>query len=207
MIKYCEKCQYDYLEGQVAEYDVGNIVFLDGENLDYVYFINEGYLKMVKYLENGDERIIGVLGPGDYLALLAVLQNKEEYIATAIPITAVILKKIPKNKVLESYNKSVVFKEKCMKCAVTRSNTFQNYLVQSANTDVKQKILDTLLTLFEKFGYKENKLYYLDLPFSKTVLANLIGIRRETLSRYLSRLQAEEILKVIKNKYILYYVI
>ncbi len=206
MNKICAKCQYDNLKGKITTHHNSDVIFHEGDLLEYVFFINNGYVKMARYLENGDERIIGVLGPGDYIALLAVLQEKDTYLATAIAITETIIKRIPKNSVIDSYNRSSDFKDKCLRCAVTRSNTFKNFLVNSGNTDAKQKILDALLMLYEKYGYLEGKLHYLDLPFSKTVLANVIGIRRETLSRHLSRLQDEGIIKVHKNSYLLYYV-
>ncbi len=206
MERICAKCQYDNLEGKILTHHNSDVIFHEGDKLEYIYFINSGYVKMARYLENGDERIIGILGPGDYIALLAVLQDKDYYLATAIAITETVIKRIPQKSVIDSYNRSNDFKDKCLKCAVTRSNTFKNYLVNSSNTDVNQKILDALLMLYEKYGYFEGKLHYLDLPFSKTVFANLIGIRRETLSRHLSRLQDEGIIKVHKNSYLLYYV-
>jgi CRP/FNR family transcriptional regulator len=93
-----------------------------------------------------------------------------------------------------------------LNCAVTRSNLFQNNLVQSTALNTKERIINTLLSLSEKFGYQENKLTVINLPFSKTVLANLIGIARETLSRNLTILQKQKVLEVEKNKYILLYV-
>ena len=207
MEKLCKNCQYDYLHGKIIESKANEIVFHTGHSLTHVYHINSGYIKMVRYLENGDERIIGILGPGDYLALLAVLQKKDKYLATAITLTKSILKKIPENEISIAYNRSDAFRDRCLNCAVTRSNLFQDYLVQSANIDVKERVVNTLKILFEKFGYIDKDKQILDLPFSKTVLANIIGIRRETLSRTLTKLQEEDIVNYKKNQYILNYVI
>jgi len=207
MEKLCKNCKYDYLNGENVSYTTNEIVFSLGQKLDSIYHINDGYVKMVRYLENGDERIIGILGPGDYLALLGVLQNKENYLATAIAITKIEVKKISRNEVINAYQKCDSFKERCLNCAVTRSNLFKDYLIQSANIDVKERVINTLKILFEKFGYIDDSQQILDLPFSKTVLANIIGIRRETLSRVLSKLQKEDIIWYKNNKYILKYVI
>ncbi|MBN2836149.1 MAG: Crp/Fnr family transcriptional regulator [Candidatus Delongbacteria bacterium] len=207
MKKICQYCQYDYLVGDIISTAENSVIFNTDGDLDYVYQINDGYVKMVRYLENGDEKIIGIMGPGDYLALLAVLQKKDFYLATAVTLTKTILKKISFREVLNAYEKNQNFRDRCLTCAVTRSNNFQNYLVQSANIDVKERIVNTLKILYEKFGYKDGDIQILDLPFSKTVLANIIGIRRETLSRNLKKLQENEIIKFEKNVYILNYVI
>ncbi len=205
MKKFCVNCQYDYLQGEIISTKDNSIIFMSDNLINYIYQINDGYVKMVRNLENGDEKIIGILGPGDYLALLAVLQRKQNYLATAITLTKTILKKIPKNQVLSIYESNNEFRNRCLECAVTRSNNFQNFLVQSANLDVKEKILNTLKTLYEKFGYIDNNSQILDLPFSKTVLANIIGIRRETLSRTLKVMLDQQIIVNEKNKYILNY--
>ncbi len=203
MEKICKNCQYNYLSGEILTLMEKQFVFFMNERLEYVYFINEGYIKMVRYLENGDEKIIGIMGPGDYIALLACLQNKDQYLATAESLTRVIIKRIPVKKILESYQSNEFFRESCLNCAVTRSNQFQNYLVQSASLQSKDKIINTFNSLFEKFGYVYDNQHILELPFSKTVLANLVGIKRETLSRNLAQLQAENIIKFEKNTYIL----
>ncbi len=206
MLKICQHCQYDALKGTIVSFSTKDIIFMEGEELSHIYMIIDGYLKMVKYMENGDERIIGVLGPHDYVALLAVLQGKHQYPATAVVINDVRLKKIPKQQVWDTYQRNERFKTTCLHCAVTRSNLFQRHLIQSVNMDTKERILNMLLGLYDKFGRLENHQHLLTLPFSKTVLANLIGIRRETLSRYLSKLQEEEIISIDKNTYVLYYV-
>lgn len=207
MIKHCQNCQYNNLEGVIVELSEKKMLFFENEKLDYMFSLIEGYVKIIKILENGDERILGIMGPGDFIALLALLQGKGKYIATAETLTPVVLKKIEKSEVLKKYEKSSLFRDKCLDCAVTRSNLFQNYLVQSTSLNTKERIINTLMSLSEKFGHQDNGLIIINLPFSKTVLANLIGIARETLSRNLSLLQKQKILEVKKNKYILLYVI
>jgi CRP/FNR family transcriptional regulator len=207
MIKHCLKCQYDNLEFESFEVSEQDILFFESEELTHVYQIQEGYVKMVKYLENGDERIIGIMVPGDFIALLAVLQNKKTYLATAVPLSKIIVKKIRKEEVFRKYQSSDLFRDRCLTCAVTRSNTFHNHLVNSANSDIKEKVVNSLKLLYEKFGRVEDEKQVLDLPFSKTVLANFIGIRRETLSRTITKLIDEQIIYNEKNSYILNYVI
>lgn len=207
MIKHCLNCQYDNLDFESFKVSEQEILFFETEELTHVYQIQEGYIKMVKYLENGDERIIGIMVPGDFIALLAVLQNKKTYLATAVPLSKIIVKKIKKEEVLKKYQSSDLFRDRCLTCAVTRSNTFHNHLVNSANLDIKEKVVNSLKLLYEKFGRFEGGKQILDLPFSKIVLANFIGIRRETLSRTIAKLSEEQIIHNEKNLYILNYVI
>ncbi|QWC00520.1 Crp/Fnr family transcriptional regulator [Mycoplasmatota bacterium] len=207
MEKKCRNCIYGTIKSQLTKFDDKAIIFLEGEPLKNIYSIQDGYVKMSKFLDNGDEFIIGVLGPGDYIALLALLQDKEHYIASASCLSKVTLRVMEKQDVLSAYQSNVAFKDNCLKCAVTRSNLFHTQLQLSAQADVKEKIILILKNLSYKFGYIKDKRNIIELPFSKTVLANIINIRRETLSRHLSALQKANILKVEKNTYILNYVI
>ncbi len=207
MKKNCANCIYGSLSSERILLSDKAILFLEGEPMKQIYSIDHGFIKMSKFLENGDEYIIGVLGPGDYIALLALLQGKETYIASATCLSDVELRVLEKEEVLKAYQSNPLFKDMCLNCAITRTNLFHNQMLVSANTDIKEKIIMILKNLSIKFGYVDHKRMIIDLPFSKSVLANIINVRRETLSRYLSILQKENIILVDKNKYIINYVI
>ncbi|MBN2540228.1 MAG: Crp/Fnr family transcriptional regulator [Bacilli bacterium] len=204
MKQYCVNCIYQTLPGAIIQEQPNRILFMESEPLDRVYRIESGYVKMHRYLDSGDERILSVLGPGDYIALLAVLQGQDDYIAQATTLTDTSLKVIDKADILDAYQTNQTFQKTCLQCAVTRTHFFQFQISQSANSDTQDKILSVLLDLKKKFGeiYEGNDV--LILPFSKSVLANLIGIRRETLSRHLSILQKQKKLLVRDNIYIIF---
>ena len=48
----------------------------------------------------------------------------------------------------------------------------------------------------------KSEMIALKLPFSKTVLASIIGVRRETLSRKLSEMKKRNIIEIENNTYI-----
>jgi len=205
--QFCVHCQYDQITGQSLMFRAGEVLFWEGDQLDKIYQIKSGYVKMNKLSDNGDERIIGLLHEGDYLALLALLQGKKEYIANATALSNIEVKVMNKDDVLEAYRRNDLFKDHCLSCAVMRSNLFQSQIVNSATSNTDEKILNVLKTLSESYGRKSNNEIRIELPFSKTVLANFIGIQRETLSRHLSSMQKERILRIEKNNYYLQYVI
>lgn len=202
MKQFCKNCIYKTLPSYQKEFASNDIVFLEGEDLNLVYRIESGYIKMHRYLENGDERILSIMGPGEYIALLAVLQNKHTYIASAMTLTETTLFAIDKNDVKKAYLSNDIFKESCLNCAITRTTFFQHQITQSANQNTETKIMEMLRNLNQKFGKIQGDKCYLTLPFSKTVLANLIGIRRETLSRHFTTMQKKSIIQIHKNQYI-----
>jgi CRP/FNR family transcriptional regulator len=194
-------CIYESLPHDIVTFPSQAIIFLEGQPLEYVYRIKDGLIKMNRIHPSGDEKIFDILGPGDYIALLAVLQNKKEYIASAETLTNVSLVRLSYNNVIRAYESNETFKATCMHCAVTRSTMFQNKLFQTNNIDTEEKILATLQLLANKFGVIKGNIVEMELPFTQTVLANIIGIRRENLSRKLSKMQENNIIHVNKNSY------
>lgn len=202
MKNFCVNCIYQSLPGKEVKFSQNESVFLEGDVLDYVYLIEDGLVKINKIFQSGQEKILDILGPNDYIALIAVLRDETNYVATATTLSNVKAKRFSKKSILEAYNSNAKFKDACLQCAVTRTNVFQSHLTQSSNFDNEDKILSVLEFFTKKFGYIQNGKHVLDLPFSKTILASIIGIRRETLSRRLRKMENENILQVQKNKYI-----
>ena len=203
MIKNCKHCIYDSLFSKIVHYKAKQMLFFEGATLDYVYRIKKGYIKINRMHASGEEKIFDILGPNDYVALIAVLQNKLTYIASAEALTDVVVDRIIKADVLKAYQSNSHFKTLCLNCAITRSTLFQDKLFQTSNMHTEDKILSTLIMLGRKFGRREKNRLEIRLPFNQTVLANIIGIRRETLSRKLSEMKKQHVIRVNENVYIL----
>lgn len=201
MKKHCVNCMYHSLPYTDSTYQENETIFLDGHPLKYAYIIRKGLVKISKIFASGEERIFDILGPKDFIALVAVLKGNKEYIATATALTEITVGVIHETDVLEAYQTNNAFKDICMSCAMTRTNLFQSQLSNASQNVMEDKILSVLEYLTKKFGAYQNNQYTLELPFSKTVLANIIGIRRETLSRKLSSMQKANVLQIEKNKY------
>lgn len=201
MKKYCKNCIYESLPHKVKTFSPKELLFLEGDSLDFVYRIIDGLVKITRIHPSGDEKIFDILGPGDYIALIAVLQNNTSYVASAESLTEVKSVKINTLDIKKAYQSNTIFQSTCLNCAVTRSTMFQNKLFQTSNIDTEEKILGTLQILAQKFGTIENDTVILKLPITKTVLASVIGIRRETLSRKLTEMQNNNIIEIENNIY------
>lgn len=201
MNKVCNICLYDNLSYQTIHINKHKYLFLEGDKIDKVFLIKKGLIKISKLYENGDEKILDILGPNDFVALLSILKNHEHYIASASTLTDVTLQELSIKDVHQAYQTSPNFKDTCLNCAASRVGVFQHQLIESANQNTEEKILNTLKFLYRKFGEQKNGTYLLNLPITKTDLASIIGIRRETLSRKLSNLEKNKVLTIHKNTY------
>lgn len=201
MKKYCTNCMYHSLKGITKTYKEGDKLFLEGDTLSFVYLISKGFVKVSKSFQNGEERIFDILSTNDFVGLVAALREDKNYIASAYALNDVEVKKIAVSDILLSFHSNDSFKDLCFKCTVTRTNLFQSHLFNTTSAHLEDKILLMLEYLTKKFGTYSKGVYVLDLPITKTTLASIIGVRRETLSRKLSKMQQEGILVIDKNKY------
>lgn len=197
----CTNCIYKSDIKDTIEYNKNTVVFYEDDKIDNIYFIKDGVIKLTKLYPNGEEKIMDILTKGDFIALLTIMQNKNNYLVTATAITQVTLEIIDKEKAIKNYNQNILFKEKCIECASNRIGNLHDMVYGVNNLDKEDQVLETLKNLYSKFGFEQNKKHYIYLPISKTDLASLIGIRRETLSRKLTKLQKENKIKVKKNIY------
>lgn len=196
MKSYCNVCIYETLPFIKKELSRGEILFHEGDPISGIYRIETGFIKVLKYYDSGDEKIFDILGADDFLALLLVLQGKTEYIATAIALTDVTVRKISAIDTKTAYQNNPLFQSTCLNCAAGRANMFHNQLYQISATDVDDKILGVLLHLYHKFGTFDHEIHQLYLPINQTDLASIIGIRRETLSRRLKVMQENGIISL-----------
>lgn len=201
MKRFCKTCIYTTLPSETVMYNPKDIIFIEGYDLTHIYIVEEGLVKVSKLNKNGDERIIDILGKGDFIALVGALRKDVFYMASACALSNVTLRKMSIEEVMETYSSNPLFKDMCLDCMVSKSNVLQTQLYNSINDDIEEKILAVLKYLSVKFGKRAINTYSIDLPFSKTVLSSIIGIRRETLSRKLTVMQKNGVISVRNNTY------
>ena len=78
---------------------------------------------------------------------------------------------------------------------------FQGHTFNSSTQDPSKIILSVLKHLSTKFGYYKSGDTFINLPINKTELANMCGLRRETLSRKITQLKMDGVIEVNKNFY------
>ena len=67
----------------------------------------------------------------------------------------------------------------------------------------RSRIAQMLIEMTEEFGIEKNNSIELIIPLTREDMANYIGVTRETISRKLSNLQDEGIIKLVGNKKII----
>ncbi|MEC9485428.1 MAG: Crp/Fnr family transcriptional regulator [Candidatus Izemoplasma sp.] len=203
MSRFCNTCIYETLPSRQVNIKKGEFIFHQGDDLHSIFYIRDGIVKITKLHEDGEEKILELVGRDDFIGLLAVLRNQTTYPASAECLTDVTMTVSSKADTLQAYEDHQPFKEACMHCATTRADVFQSQLFQLSNRSTDDKIVGFLTQLAQRFGTYKNDQYCVELPLTQQELASIIGLRRETLSRRLNALKDESIIDFKGSKYII----
>jgi CRP/FNR family cyclic AMP-dependent transcriptional regulator len=176
-------------------YSAGTIVFSEGEPCSGLYVVESGHIRIFKSSASGREQVLSIDGPGSSIAELPVFDGGT-YPASAAAIDDATLLFVSKQnfQALCLAHPQVALKALAMVGA--RLRRLVGIIEELSFTTVRHRLASFLLRLAQKEGKRSAEGVEITLPVSNQELASQIGTVRELVSRNLSRLQAEGILKI-----------
>ncbi len=159
----------------------GEILFLEGSACEYVGVVISGQIDIVSYLLNGEEIQYNSLLPGGMFGNNLIFASDNLYRGNVIAVEDSVVSLINKANLMQILGKNQLFLE--------------NYLKIQSDFG---KVLNARIKLLSFSSAEERILYYLQLNKGKvrvksiTVFANTLSLKRETVSRYISKLIKEK---------------
>jgi CRP/FNR family transcriptional regulator len=174
----------------------GEIIFIPGDSFDELFVVNNGMVKISKISAMGKEQILRILQPGDFMGELSLFSKSiHNNTAEALENTEICV--IQGHKIREILLQKPEISLKFLQKFTERIEESEELIEQIGLRDVEQRIANYLLLEIEKNQIINNKGHYeIALPVSKGDLASLIGTTQETLSRKLSLLQDNGVIKL-----------
>ncbi|WP_209124023.1 Crp/Fnr family transcriptional regulator [Alkalihalobacillus sp. BA299] len=179
------------------------LLFMQGDPLDRVFFIHKGKVKIYKTDMSGKEQIVSVLQEGDMFPHAGFFRTGG-YPAHAEIMEVATLLVIP---IIEFERLLLKRPEVCMKLFRVMGEKIidlQSRLDEQIFHNTYEQILMLFLRLSKTYGQKHDGEYVkLNTQFTNQELANMIGTSRETVSRTLTKLRKNNIAKVSNKGYLL----
>lgn len=156
----------------------GAHVYQAGEETDKLFVVNSGQIKISRITEKGDEQVMRVLGPGDFMGELSLFsQLPMNDFAEATENTVVCMLEGSGLKDIMKDNPTIAFK--ILEELSNRLENVDKRVEEIRHQSTKWRLAQTLLSLSK--GEKTFR-----LPISKGMLASQMGMNNATLSRNLS---------------------
>jgi CRP-like cAMP-binding protein len=166
-------------------------VFMQDDQLDRVFFIHSGKVKIYRTDFSGKEQIISILEPGEMFPHAGFFRHGK-YPAHAEVLEDAYLVVIPIDKfeeILISYPELCI---KIFKVLGEKIVDLQGRLEAQVLHNTYEQIILLLIRLCKSNGEKNEQGYKLTTQFTNRELANMIGTSRETVSRTINQLKKKE---------------
>lgn len=169
-------------------YAPGQAIFEESEAADYVYNVSRGDVRLYKLLADGRRQITGFLRPGDFLGL--VKQDVYAYGAEAIDDVELCCMRIVDLERLLREMPAV--RDRLLDMSRDEIAAAQEQMLLLGRKSAREKVLSfLLLRARNEHDLDEDEATTLDLPMSRSDIADYLGLTIETVSRTFTALKEE----------------
>ena len=179
----------------VRNYSAGEMVFSEGEPCAGLYVVESGHVRIFKSAASGREQVLSIDGPGGSIAELPVFDGGN-YPASATAIDDATLLFVSKQDFQALCLAHPQVALKVLRVVGARLRRLVGIIEELSFTTVRHRLASFLLRLAQKEGTRDAEGTTIVLPVSNQELASQIGTVRELVSRNLSRLQAEGLIRI-----------
>jgi CRP-like cAMP-binding protein len=172
--------------GDVLKYHKGDIIYEEGNNSNFIYLITKGAVKCHKLDELGKELTTSLYKEDDLFGYSSLSQNIP-YQETATAIKDLELAGILKNDFINMLNTNHKVTLELIQLLANDLTGIKDQLLQMAYSSVIKKTASTIL----KFAEKLNRNPEDPIKISRSDLASVAGVAKETLIRTMSEFKKQ----------------
>lgn len=178
-----------------CNFSAGEMVFGEGEPCAGLYVVESGHVRIFKSSSGGREQVLSIDGPGSSVAELPVFDGGA-YPASVSAISDATLVFVSKQDFQELCLAHPQVALKVLRVVGARLRRLVGIIEELSFTTVRHRLASFLLRQAQKEGRVSEHGVELILPANNQEIASLIGTVRELVSRNLSRLQAEGVIRL-----------
>lgn len=176
-----------------ARYHANQIVFFEGRAADHLFGLNAGLVKLVKSLENGKERIIRVLFPGDLFGFEALSE-------ATYPLTAVVLQNseicaVPCKQFFAFLRSNPDISIDMIRFLLGEIAQIRSQMTSMSFKDARARVAMFVLSLVPPNQMDSAEPCSLTLPLTSHEIGEILELSPETVSRAWNFLQREGVVE------------
>ena len=165
--------------GTVVTLEPGQTLFSEGDEAIYYYKVVSGAIRSYSLMPDGRRQIADFFVSGDFFGLTD--HALQSFAAEAI--TATNLLRYRRHNVDEQAVAQPALARYLLDIACANLHAARHQLVLLGRKTAEERIASFLLSLFERIGRVEEEDDIIDLPMSRTDIADHLGLSTETVSR------------------------
>ncbi len=188
-----------YDNGKLIVYKKGEKIFREREEVNELFFIVSGYIVLYRHNYGGDRKNVFVYGAGTFSNEVIIQDNIASISAEAMCETVML--SIPR-KLFLSFLNDTDFAKAVIESEASKIRKLYRQMANTPNGfKLEKQIASKLWKLGKDFGIETEKGVKIAFPLSVTFLADMVGGKRESVSRILNKWKEREILETSKTNF------
>jgi len=184
---------------RIVSLDSGELLFHQGTEAHYYFQVKSGEVKMAHFNTDGQEFIQGIFGPGQSFGEPALF-GEFSYPCGAVATKAAEIHKLPADCFFELLENNFEIHRKFNK-ALSQRLRYKGMLLNEISSYPPPHRIQTILNyLRNRYGVKDQ---IFEVPFTRQQLADMTGLRVETVIKTIKKLESEGNLSIKNHKVIL----
>lgn len=186
----------------VKSFKKKDLIFMEGDTPNEVYFIEKGQVKTYKINYDGKELITGIQREGDFLGFVPLLEDRA-YNENAEVMEDAKITIIPKSDFITLIYSSKDVARKFIRLLSNNIEEMENRLLDIAYQSVRQRVAGALLKINDLFvGHGTDGI----IAISRRDISNIVGTATESLNRTIADFKDEGLVVIagegikIKNR-------
>ncbi len=178
-------------------YTKRSIIFHEGDPGDTLYILKVGRVKISKITEDGREKTLTIMQPGDFFGEMAIFDSLPRSATAEVIDDQAVCFTLNKRDFERIILDNPIIALKIMRDLTRRIRQVNQQVEDLAFKDVHERVASTLCNLSKVEGrHLGNNRILINLKMTHQDLANMVGSSRETVTRALNRLQDQEIISI-----------
>jgi CRP-like cAMP-binding protein len=170
-------------------------VYVTGSVAEAVYFLDSGFVKIVRKGNDGKEVLVAIVPPGEIFGEQSI-SSVGFRMSSAEMLQDGVVYEVPRVTFLDFCRDHPESWQLVAELLLDRTHDLEQKVSMLCLTDVESRILHYLASLGGVFGAKTSDAQEYSLPLSQSELASLIGATRETTSTTLNGLARRGLLRL-----------
>lgn len=175
------------------------VLFHEKEIVENIYFLEKGKVSVYKINENGERKIIFILKDGDMINEVLLDRNKNTTFGCEVFEKSTILQ-CSSTEFIKVMEKDFNLTKNVLSHTQNINRRLFRQLKNSISIKIDKKLAAKLYRIGKEFGVNKGEWTLINANISITYIAEMLGCKRESLSRAMKQLQNENLVKIEYKK-------
>ena len=204
----CARCETDELEQLEAikyyrNYEAGQTIIWAGDKMDFVASVVHGVAALTQTMEDGRRQMVGLLLPSDFLG--RPNRDRAAYDVTATTdLQLCCFRRLPFQQMLSS---TPHVSQRLLEMTLDELDAAREWMLLLGRKTAREKIASFLSIIARRNAAQQTPglggAVAFDLPLTREAMADYLGLTLETVSRQMSALKNDGIIKLDGKRHII----